>query len=233
MCFMKRKQEIVSIKKLTVLFVLFQLSLFVVGQTKVVEGKVTAFNKYPLENIDVVAKKSKAKAITDQNGFFKIEVKGKDILVIKNPLFSAYEAKILKNTSNLEINLIFIANDKNDRHAVEKGFFTRDDLDFALKNLNRENNIYSLYNDVYEAIKYTIPEAQMVESETGIPYFILRGKNSIQGKNSALYVVNNNVVGDISYIVTADIKKIWKLSNSKTAMYGSRAGNGVICIETY
>lgn len=218
--------------KLITLLIFLQTSFLGFAQTITVEGKITAFNKYPLANIEVKAKKSKAISTTNTNGIFSIEIKKKDVLSIRNPLFHLYEEKVSEKTGVLSINLFFDENDENVKKAIEKGYFTEADLNYALENMGRENNIFSLFNDVYEAIKYAIPEASMVE-KNGSVGFILRGTNSIHGSNKAIYVVNKNVVGDISYIIPSEIRKIWKLPTSQSAMYGSRAGNGVICIETF
>ena len=55
-------------------------SLF--AQENMVKGTVLAFNKYPLKNITVTAKKSKNQVLTNENGAFSIAVKKNDILII-------------------------------------------------------------------------------------------------------------------------------------------------------
>jgi hypothetical protein len=172
-------------------------------------------------------------ATTDASGHFSIEIKNKDAIRIKNSLFHSYEEKISANIDSLTINLVFNETDKNIGKAIDGGYFTKEDLDYALENLYKENNLYSLYTYVYDAIKYAVPEASMVESAGGGRAFILWGKTSITGNNNAQYLVNKTITGNINYIVPSEIKKIYKFSNSQAALYGSRAANGVICIETY
>lgn len=222
-----------SARKLATIFILLQVSLIGFSQTRLIEGNVIAFNKYPLKNIEISAKKSKAKTTTDANGHFSIEVKEKDIVKIKNSLFQSFEAKISEDLESLNINLIYNESDRNNSKAIDNGYFTNEDLNFALENLFKENNVFSLYIDVYEAIKYAIPEASMVETAGGGKAFILRGKNSLTGNNYAIYLVNQVLTGNVRYIVPSEIRKIFKLPNAQSAMYGSSAGNGVICIETY
>ena len=217
----------------SILSLLLLLPFVGFSQTRTIEGKVLAFNKYPLKNIELSAKKSKAKVTTDANGHFSIEIKGKDVIRIKNALFHSYEEKIGNDVDFLKVNLIYEVNDKNNAKAVTKGYFIKSELDYAIQNLAEENNIYGHFNDIYQAIKYAIPEASVVEDNSGRKAFILRGVNSLTGDNTAAYVVNRIVTEDISYITTSEIKKIWKLPTSQLAMYGSQAGNGVICIETF
>lgn len=226
------KTKKMSINKIVLLLLLIPATFLSFGQVSI-KGKVTAFNKYPLSDINIRAKKSKAETVTAEDGSFQIDIKKKDVLKIQNSLFHTFELKVNQKTPFLKVNLIFEENDQNIKSAVESGYFSQKDLEYALKYLVRENNVYSLFTDVYEAIKYAIPEASMVEKSNGSVGFILRGINSLQGNNNALFVVNQNVVGEIGYIVPSEIKRIWKLPTSQTAMYGSRAGNGVICIETY
>lgn len=217
-----------------ILFIILLLSPIIgISQNRIVEGKIIAFSKHPIKNITVIAKKSKSKSTTDKNGVFRIEVKRKDVIKIKNPLFLMYEKRISKNTDFIEINLIFDETDKNISQAIDEGYFTKDNLEYALRNLYRENNVYNLFTDVYEAIKYAIPEATLVENTNGGKAFILRGINSLKGNNNALYLVNQNLMSDISFIPPSEIRRIRKLSNSEAAIYGSRARNGVISIETY
>ncbi|MFY0653490.1 MAG: TonB-dependent receptor plug domain-containing protein [Cyclobacteriaceae bacterium] len=217
--------------KSQILFVLLLVPMFSWGQLRTIKGKVTAFNKYPIANIEVASKKSKIKTTAD--GMFEIEVQDGDKIKIKDPLFLSYEKKVTDETIFLNINLFFEQSDKNVRKAVEKGYFSNEDLDYGLNNLERENNPFCRFPNVYEAIRYAVPEARMVDNSSGGMSFILRGENSLVGNNYAGYLVNNNLISDISYIVPHEIKKIYKLSNSQASMYGSRAATGIIGIETF
>jgi hypothetical protein len=213
-----------STRKLLTIIIILQTSLPGFSQTRTVEGNVTAFYKYPLKNIEVIAKKSNAKTTTDASGHFSIEIKDKDVIKIKNSLFHGYEEKISNDMDSLTVNLIFEEPDRNIGKAVDEGYFTKEDLDYALENLFKENNIYSLYANVDEAIKYAVAEALMVESSSGRRAFILRGTNSLTGNNNALYLVHKNVTGDISYTTPSEIRKIYKLSNSQAAVYARVLG---------
>jgi len=212
---------------------LFLTPLIGFCQTRTISGKIVAFNKYPIENITVIAKKSKAVANTDTDGSFFIEVKKNDIIQIKNPLFMRYETKISESANMLEINLIFNHSDQNVSKAIEQGYFNRDDLYYAMENLAQENNVFGRFSNVYEAIKFAVPEAAMVDGSGGKSAFVLRGTNSLTGNNHAIYLVNQSITNDISFITPSEIRKIYKLSNSQAAMYGSMASNGVICIDLY
>lgn len=219
--------------KYLLIFLIIAYSIPGQAQNRLIEGKIFAFNNYPLENIQVTTKKSDESVVTDENGQFAIEVKKKDFIMIDNPLFMNYEEKITNKTKSININLIVKESDKNIKKAIEDGIIKEKELDYALKYLNRENNAYALFSDVFEAIEYAIPESSRVEKGNGNYGFVLRGVRSISGDNSALTLVNNSIIEDISCIAPAEIKSIDKLSNSQSALFGTRGANGVISIITY
>ena len=52
------------------------------------------------------------------------------------------------------------------------------------------------------------------------------------GSNAALFVVDGVIVDDVSYVAPSEIVNIKQLSSSQAAIYGARAGGGVIVITT-
>ena len=61
----------------------------------------------------------------------------------------------------------------------------------------------------------------------------IRGQSSINNSNGPLYVVDGMVVSSIDFLNSEDIERIDVLKDaSSTAIYGSRASNGVILITT-
>ena len=79
-----------------------------IAQTRVVHGVLTAFNKYPVTNIRVEAKKSKSTTMSDSLGNFSIVCEEKDQIKIKAETFKTVSRKIDKHTDSLLINLIFM-----------------------------------------------------------------------------------------------------------------------------
>jgi len=70
---------------ITVLTGIF-LSSFVLAQNKVVYGKLTTFNTYPVQNIEVTAKKAKTTVTSDSLGQFSIVCFENDVIRIKKRL---------------------------------------------------------------------------------------------------------------------------------------------------
>ena len=57
------------------------------AQTRVVNGKITAYNSFPVMNVEVSSKKAKATTISDAHGNFSIVCMEKDIIMIKPKAF--------------------------------------------------------------------------------------------------------------------------------------------------
>lgn len=217
-------------KKFLILF-LVTVPIFSIGQEHKISGTVVAFNKFPLGNIPVMAKKAKTEAVTDDKGQFEIEVRKNDIIKIEEPEFVGYTKKISSNEKDLKINLIIRNNEKDMERVVEKGYITKEDLDYGRERLWRYNNEFSHFTDIYEAIHYAIPEAIIVleDDQRGVRF---RGHRSVYGSNLALILVNGVITEDVSFITPVDVISISKLSSSQAAIYGSRGSNGVVEIKT-
>ena len=201
------------------------------GQTRKLSGTVLSFNKYPVKGVTVKAKKAKTESITNEAGEFEIEVKTKDFLRIKESVFMEYNQKITEDMQSLKINLIFDNKGKNIELATEAGYLSREDLEFAVENLYLENNVFANFVSVYDAIKYALPETTIIV-EGGNRAIQFRGAKTVYGSNAALMLVDGVIVDDVSFINPPEIVSISKLSTSQASLYGARAANGVILIET-
>jgi hypothetical protein len=216
---------------------LFVLLTFVVApsfsdtQTHKITGTVVSFNKYPLKNIKIKAKKAKTETYTNEMGEFEIEVKDKDILQIKESVFTEYHHKITEVDQSLKINLIFENTGNNVDLATRSGYISREDLEYGLEHLHHENNVYSNFLSVYDAIKYALPETTIIveDGRRGIQF---RGPKTIHGSNMALLVVDDVIVSDVTFLNPSQIVSISKVSMSNASIYGARAANGVIKITT-
>ena len=201
------------------------------AQTKVVYGKLTAFNKYPLQNIEVRAKKSKASVKTDSLGLFTIVTMDEDRIVIKTKAFQTVVRKVHNDTDTLNINLVFIDTKTNRELATGYGYINSQDLNYAMSNLEQENNEFCNYTNIYDLLVGRFPGVMVQRTATG-GSVIIRGGSSINMSNEALYVVDGGVTNNIDYIHPCDIRSINVLKDASTSIYGTRGSNGVVVIET-
>jgi len=218
-------------KRFTVIIaMLFTFSIYSKAQLTQIEGTVYAFNKYPLKNVNITAKKTRETTQTDANGRFVIEVDNKDQIILQADAFEKFIYRPKKGQTSMRVNLIFDDKKKNKEIAIQGGYISREHLEYGLRNLANENNVYSSFNDVFDAVIYAIPNAKVI-NENGVRKIQLRGVNSTTGSNAALIVVNGYLSDDISYIIPSTIVSIKQLRPTATAIYGTGSANGVIGIK--
>ncbi len=215
---------------LTLLILLFSLSMLS-AQTKVVYGKLTAYNTFPVKNIVVAAKKSKATAKSDSTGMFSIVCMEKDIISINTKVFRPIRQKVGPKTDTLYLNMIFMNSEKNREHAVGYGYMSSKDLTFAVSRLEHENNDFCIYNNIFDLIQGKIAGVT-VDQSMGRGAIYIRGVSSFTLNTEALYVVDGMIVNNITQISPCDVKSIDILKDASAAIYGSRGANGVVLIET-
>jgi hypothetical protein len=216
-------------KKSLIFLTVLLLSHIAMAQNREITGTIVAFNKYPLKNVTVLARKSKAEVRTDEHGRFAIEVKNKDVLQIDAKTFERYVHRLGESDRSLRINLIYENKKKNFDIAVQEGYLKAEDLDYSLTYLLVENNIYGNFTDVFEAIRYAIPAASFY-MEGNVQKVKLRGTKSMNQSTAALYVVNDFLTDDISYIIPNEIVSIEELHGPAAGRWGTGSGNGVISI---
>jgi TonB-dependent SusC/RagA subfamily outer membrane receptor len=206
-------------------FVLLPSSLG--AQTRVIHGKLTAFNTYPVQNIEVTSKKGKSSTVTDSLGQFHIVCLEEDVIRIKPKAFKPVSRRVGPETDSLVVNLVFINTRKNRDIAVGYGYVKESDLTYAISNLQQENNEFCHYPDIYELIVGRFAGVVVENREV-----IIRGRNSFYGPTEALYVVDGVVVNSIDWVTPCEVRSINVLKDASASTYGSRGANGVVIIET-
>jgi len=197
----------------------------------VVYGKLTAFNKYPLQNIEVSARKSKTTVKTDSLGIFSIVCMEKDVIKIRSKAFQAESRRVDSHTDTLKINLIFIDNESNRALATGYGYIDKQDLSYAVSHLEQENNEFCNYNDIFDLLTGRFPGVTVDKNQSGGAIYI-RGISSFSLSNEALYVVDDVIVETIEWVHPCEVRSIDVLKDGMAAIYGARGANGVVIIET-
>ncbi len=203
-----------------------------IAQTRVVHGVLTAYNKYPVTNIEVIAKKSKSTTVSDSLGNFSIVCNEKDQIKIKPETFKMKIQKIDKHTPDtLLINLVFMDSKKNRDIAIGYGYMKKQDLTFAAENMQQENNEYCNFTNIYELLKGKFPGVT-VDGASGSYRVFVRGAQSINSSSEVLFVVDGSSGANVDGLNPCNIKSISVIKDGTTAMYGTRGSNGVILVET-
>jgi TonB-dependent SusC/RagA subfamily outer membrane receptor len=206
---------------------LILLALPLGAQTRVIHGKLTAYNTYPVANIEVRSKKGKSSTLSDSLGRFHIVCLQEDVIRIKSLTFQPVSRRVGPDTDSLDFNLVFINTRKNREIAVGYGYVKRENLTYAVSNLQQENNEFCHYHDIYELIQGRFAGVSVENGQV-----IIRGHSTFYGSDEALYVVDNVVVSSIHWVTPCEVSSIDILKDASASMYGSRGANGVVIIAT-
>ena len=200
------------------------------AQNRVVYGKLTAYNSFPVMNVEVTSKKAKSTTMSDSLGQFSIVCLNKDVIQIKPKVFEPANVKVNDETDSVNINLVFIDTKNNRELAVNSGYMTETNLNYAVANLEEENNDYCKYTDIYALLRAEAGSGIMVSNSGSIT---VRGGNSpFSGATEALIVVDGQPTSSIDWIRPCTVRSINILKGSDAAIYGTRGGNGVVVITT-
>lgn len=215
-------------KQVLIVAVIGLMTLAATAQTRVVNGQLTAYGEFPVMNVEVSSKKAKSTTMSDSLGNFSIVCMEKDVVLIKPKGFRPVNQKVQKESDTIKINLVFIDTQKNRQLAINSGYMTEVDLNYAASNLEAENNDYCKYTDIFRLIE---AEFGGVEVQNG-QIIIRGGKTSFSGADQALIVVDGHENSNIAWIRPCNVKSINILKGSDGAIYGARGGNGVVVIST-
>jgi TonB-linked SusC/RagA family outer membrane protein len=223
-------------KKL-LLLPLFLLVLFqAFAQTRVIKGRIADESDKPLNGATVNIKGTTVTTTTDAAGNFEISTdRVHPVLAIS---FVGYEQLEYGFTEgvNPAIRLKLINQSLNDVVVVGYGTQQKKDVTGAIARVKGDEIVKRPLVKVEQALQGTV-SGVVVQSNSGQPgqgmSVRIRGANSITAGNDPLYVIDGYIGGNINSLDMNDIESMEVLKDaSATAIYGSRASNGVVIITT-
>ena len=193
-------------------------------ETRNISGVVTTFRNIPLNKARISALKSGATAITDSTGRFTIECFNKDVLYVAASGFRERKIKIKKDNI-YKIDLPFNEAQSDFEKAVNGGHIAEDILKKAIASSSPIARDYSKYKSIYELISSEIYNVRVKGNEV----YNTRVKSFDQNPK-VLYVVDDKIVTDISYINPDYVKSIEFVDDASTSIFGVMGANGVLKI---
>lgn len=210
---------------LTTFLILLAASLQ--AQTRVVNGRLTVFDTYPVKNIEVSSKKAGASATSDSLGYFSLVCQEKDLIKVEPRAFKPARKKVNAETQTVIINLQFIDSEENRQIAVGYDYVNEDDLNFGVSHMENEHDDFCSYTNIYDLLRGELSGVTV----QGRNVYIRGGTNSFSLSTTALLVVDGQTTNSIDWVQPCQVKSIDALKDGSAAIYGSRGGNGVILIE--
>lgn len=219
-------------------------NLKLVSVPKSITGTVKDETGAPLIGATVLVKGTTNGTITDLDGKFSIEVDADDILQISFLGYSVREVKVI-GQSIISIQLELENSQLNEIVVVGYGTQKRSDVTGAIGSVKSENFNRGVITNPVDLLQGKVAGVN-ITSTSGEPganqNVIIRGIGSLRSGTQPLYVLdgflldnsgNGIATNPLSFLNPNDIESIDVLKDaSATALYGSRASNGVIVITT-
>lgn len=222
-------------RKVLLLFA-FMLPVLVFAQ-RTIRGKVTNENGNPVVNASVTIKESGAGVTTDNSGNFSITVDGNaKTLVFSYVGFTSQEV-LISSRSTVDVNLKPENKSLDEVVVIAYGTIKKEALTGSVGTIKAESIEKRPIGNITRAIEGAVPGV-ITTTGSGQPgsgsSLRVRGFGSINATSEPLFVVDGvPYIGGTSNINPDDVESITVLKDAaSTALYGSRAANGVIMITT-
>lgn len=247
-------KQISSIRNIS--FLLFVLCSIVIHAQDVftIKGKVTDANKEPIIGATVQDIARKTGVITDVDGNFTIQVTSKESILKID--YIGMESQMITTNGESVLNIVLKEKAINIDEVVVTALGIKREakaLGYAVSSVNSETLTAGNEQNVMSAISGKVAGVDISSTTagpSGSTRVIIRGNSQLSGSNQPLYVIDGMPVdntelegagkwggydyGDImSSLNPDDIENISILKGpSASALYGSRASNGVVLITT-
>lgn len=238
---MKKKSQI---RPLSLLFLFFLFPLCAFAQAITVKGVVKDPSGETLIGVSVMEVGTTNGTITDISGNYEIKVSKKSKLSFS---YIGYKKTILSVDGKLIIDALMESQDKSLNEVVVVGYgqMKRTDLTGAVVSISSDAISKTVSTSIDQVLQGRAAGVQ-VQQNTGMPggssSIRIRGISSLNASNEPIYVIDGVIIDGstgsssdnaLSSINPSDIVSLDVLKDaSATAIYGSRAANGVIMITT-
>lgn len=210
------------------------IALTVNAQSIKVTGTVVDSSNEPIIGAYVKVKGTSKGAVTDLDGKYTIDADKNATLEVSYVGMANQEVKI-GNRSQINFVMKDDANDLNEVVVIGYGQVKKGDLTSSISAIKGDKLEKLSTGNVMNALQGQVNGVQISSagSPGASPRVIIRGVTTVNGSNP-LYVVDGMPVGDnINFLNQNDIESMQVLKDaSASAIYGTRASNGVILITT-
>ena len=211
------------------------------GGVKTVKGKVVDTNGDPLPGVNISIKGTSRGCTTNFNGEYTLSVPEQCRLVVS---FIGMETQTVAYNGEPTMDITLAEDSRQIDEVVVTGYFTRKTEGFAgaVTTIKKEDlqkvhtgNIFTTLSALDAGFKIT--ENNLAGSNpNALPDFTIRGRGSFQEGSSAPLFILDGFETTAQKVYDMDVNRIESITilkdASATILYGSRAANGVVVIET-
>lgn len=206
--------------------------LYAQSNTITVKGKVMADGE-PVIGATVLVKGVSTGTATDMDGNFTLNVTSKVVLVVSS---IGYETQEVPVNGRKLINVVLKSDVVALKDVVVVGYGVQKKVNLtgAVSSLSTDELEGKPIANVLEAMQGTTPGLviqQGTSTPGSVPSINIRGLNTMN--NNDPLVIIDGIEGSLANLNPADIEQVSILKDaSSTAIYGSRASNGVVLVTT-
>lgn len=230
---MKANNNLLTMKRFSILLFVLLLSVSAFSQKVSISGEVIDNQNEPVIGATVKEHGTTNGVVTDIDGKFSIQVGKNAVFDIS---YVGYKTKSVRATQGMKIVLEDETNLLEEVVAIGYGSVKRKDVTTAVSTVSTEDLDTRPIVSAAQGMQGKAAGLQISQASGqpgASPTVRVRGTTSLNGSNSPLYVVDGVPLTSIDFLSADDIADMQVLKDaSSAAIYGSRAANGVIIINT-
>jgi TonB-linked SusC/RagA family outer membrane protein len=203
---------------------------------RTITGNVKDEKSEPLPGVSVMVSGTTTGVMTDVNGNYSLKVNGNVTLSFS---FIGYITKDVETGSGNTLNVSLLPDAKQLKDVVVIGYGTasKKDVTGAITTIKAEDFNAGVTTTPAELLQGKVAGLNITRSDdpNKAPTVILRGASTFRegSAQEPFYVIDGVPGASIDVVAPADIENIDVLKDAaSTAIYGSRAANGVIMVTT-
>ncbi|RYZ48507.1 MAG: SusC/RagA family TonB-linked outer membrane protein, partial [Sphingobacteriales bacterium] len=217
------------------------------AQSRTVTGKVTSSDGSPVPNVTIIVKGTTQGTATSTDGSYSLSVPESARVLVFSSVGMVSQDVTIGNRATIDVSLVSSQREMEEVVVVGYGTQKRREVTGAIGKID-PGPIAQLVSPSFDKQLAGRTPGLQVTNSSGLvnqpPRIRIRGVNSVNGNRAPLIVLdgvptfsggfssttNDNLLADIN---PSDIESIEVLKDgSATAIYGSRASNGVLLITT-
>lgn len=200
----------------------------------VVNGKVTDEEANPIPGANVLIKGTTTGTTTDADGRFSLAVPDANVVLVISFIGYVTQEVVVGNQTEINVRLATDIRQLNEVVVVGYGTQKKASVTGAISSVSSEEISAQPVINVSQALQGRVAGVTVVNNGApgSAPIIRIRGVGTVNNANP-LFVIDGFPTSDLNSFNPKDIESVEVLKDaSAAAIYGSRAGNGVILITT-
>ncbi|MGV8962779.1 MAG: SusC/RagA family TonB-linked outer membrane protein [Candidatus Saccharimonadaceae bacterium] len=233
------KRKFLKLSKGLILAMLWGFSLSIFAQNISVQGTVKDASSNSLIGVTIQVQGTSHGTVTDLDGKFKLDDVPSNGKLLVSYIGMRTQTIVVNNQTTLAIIMLEDVAALDEVIVVGYGGVERRDLTSAVSKVTSKDFLSGAYNNPMQMIDGKVAGVTISNFAAADPNrdpmanLQVRGSSSLEAGNTPLVVIDGMPGGDLRNLSNQDIESITVLKDgSAAAIYGSRAANGVIIVQT-